>query len=239
MSMKRFFDNDGSTLLLGLAALGFLIVPLLAIMLYVSQLTSATTVARGSAFSTAYSSLSDSIDYEATLTSGQTQLDAAGTPATDNAELRAAEAVTYTWNYSRIATLLPGSSAQLAPLPAWEEGYGLAAGQPQIGTVNVALSPATALTTSGGNCDHPSGIETDIGTGGASCWVDHRAEDAAGARSRDVVSASWDHYSSGTEVQVNLSVPAPFFMSSTPFIVTPFRASASSAQPCQSADCGN
>lgn len=236
-------DDHGSIMLLGLAVLGFLIIPLTAILYFASMTSSATITARGTAFSAAYAGLSRSIDQDATLNAGQPQLYAVGSNELNTAATETSTAVSNSWVYSGIGRQLPGSSLVLQDLPAWD-GYTANGGTNPlrgIGVVNITEAPQAAYTKAQGNgssqdCRVASGFKKD----GANtlCWVDHRAQELY--QSRNVPSGvfdsdTWDHYSSGVETRVRLNMP--LFVSGLQAKKPRFRASASFAQPCLGNDC--
>ena len=69
MRRRLLKSEQGSIMILGLGFLGMLVVPLIAILYFASQGSTAVSVARGTAYSSAYSGLSRSIDFDATLNS--------------------------------------------------------------------------------------------------------------------------------------------------------------------------
>lgn len=236
-------SDDGSIMLLGLAVLGFLIVPLTAILYFASLTSSATITARGTAFSAAYAGLSRSIDQNATLNAGQPQLYAVGSNELNTASEETGVAVSNSWVYSGIGRQLPGSSLVLQDLPAWS-GYTTSGGTNPlrgIGVVNIAEAPQAAYVKaqqngSSADCRVSSGFKKDGGN--TLCWVDHRSKELY--QSRNVPTGSfdsdtWDHYSSGVETQIKLNMP--LFVSGLQAKKPRFRASASFAQPCLGNDC--
>lgn len=245
--LKRLSHNacrqEGSIMILGLAFLGVVVVPLIAILVYASQASTATQVARGASISAAYSGLSRSVDMKKTLESEQPQLYILGSSGLAAAEVENKVAVDSMWRYSNISTAMgAGITAGAADLADWS-GYSKTntSDKPgSLGTVNVGKSPDSAASNSLVNysCSSDEGFKRNASSGLAEtlCWVDHRAVNSAGQYSRTkIVDETWDHYSSGVETQVKVTIPSLFRFGES-FDPT-FRSSASFAQPCLGGDC--
>lgn len=239
----RTGSQEGSIMLLGLAFLGVVVVPLIAILVYASQASTATQTARGASISAAYSGLSRSVDMQATLEAEQPQLYPVGSPGLAAAETENEAAVESMWRYSNFSAALgAGVTARAPDLANWGGYSKTATSSPpgSLGVVNIRESPDDAASDPSVNfsCTAPEGFKS-TGTGPALstlCWVDHRAINATGERTRvNITNDTWNHFSSGVETQVQINVPS-LFRFETPFEPT-FRSSASFAQPCLGGDC--
>ena len=234
MRRRLLKSEQGSIMILGLGFLGLLVVPLIAILYFASQGATAVSVARGTAYSSAYSGLSRSIDFDATLNSGQPQLYQVGSPELQAASTENKQASLYTWAFSGINKAMPAASAAPAALTDFAAYPSLTPAAPvYLGTVNVFGTPEQAYKSSAADCRGAEGFEADSTTSPNQiyCWVDHRA--AAAPSPRITFGSNSDHYSSGAETQFDLLMP---FMAGEPVLYR-FKASASLAQPCLSGDC--
>jgi len=230
---KRSGDDRGSIMLLGLAFLGFVVVPLIAILWYLSLATTASQVARGTSLSAAYSGLSRSLDHSTSLTANQPQLYQIGSGGLKEAELEVEEATQLTWNYSGMSRMLPGAELTSEELPAFE-GYGDPSAEVgSLGTVNILSDPQNAYRQAGQDCTSAGGLKNP--GSGIVCWVNHRAfQDGENSRFH-ITDDAWDHYSSGVETHLRLTIPS-LLRGDSPFEPL-FRSSASIAQPCLGIDC--
>lgn len=233
MRRRLLKSEQGSIMILGLGFLGMLVVPLIAILYFASQGATAVSVARGTAYSSAYSGLSRSIDFDATLNAAQPQLYQVGSPELRDASTENQQASLYTWAFSGINKAMPAASAAPAALADFAAYRKASPAAVYLGTVSVSGTPEQAYKSSAANCRGAEGFKADSTTSPNQiyCWVDHRA--AAAPSSRITFGSNSDHYSSGAETQFNLLMP---FMAGAPILYS-FKASASLAQPCLSGDC--
>ena len=235
MRRRLLKSEQGSIMILGLGFLGMLVVPLIAILYFASQGATAVSVARGTAYSSAYSGLSRSINFDATLNSGQPQLYQVGSPELQAASTENKQASLYTWAFSGINKAMPAASAAPTALTDFAAYRNSSPASPvYLGTVTVSGTPEQAYKSSAASCRGAEGFKANSATSPTEiyCWVDHRA--AAAPSSRITFGSNSDHYSSGAETQFDLLMP---FMAGAPILYS-FKASASLAQPCLgSGDC--
>lgn len=205
--MRRSQDQQGSTLILTLAFLALMIVPMLAILNMTGRMSTASVTANGLSSSSANAAATRFIDLRATRDQGQVQLFSNNSAAT-TAAVEVQKATQEAWKMSSAG----GTGATLKMLPAASPSD--PGSSSVVGVFNLPDAPADnysatqSANTNNKGCSTASGFAGGVlkdGDGNIICWVDALAKNASGAPTRTPSwNNSWDHYSSGAEVLLQL-----------------------------------
>jgi hypothetical protein len=201
-------EQQGSTLILTLAFLALMIVPMLAILNMTGRMSTASVTANGLASSSANAAATRFIDLPATRDQGQPQL-FSNSPEVTTAAGEVTTATQEAWRMSSAG----GTGATLDMLPAASPSD--PGSSSVVGVFNLPDSPAdnysttqSANTGSNTGCSTASGFSGGVlkdGDGNIICWVDALAKNKSGVPTRTPIwNNSWDHYSSGAEVLLQL-----------------------------------
>ena len=241
LQYKKHNQEDGTILLLGLAVMSFLLIPLLGILAFSSQATTASVTANGLAVSSANAALTRSIDIEATFQNRQSQLYAPGSSDANKASSEVDQAVQSAWKVSQSGT---GGNGRIRMMAVGETSNGFkfsspdnAASASKVGIINlpndssanyIQVQGSSASQGCSGNSAFSNGAVYDKPTTESNkfvvCWVDHLAKNSDGSFSTNrnptgwlgSDAQQWDHYSSGAEtaLEINLGAPWPLNLTS-------------------------